>query len=120
MSKFILKDISTSGFLICYGPLLIIIYSSCGLTTALGIFYIFFGFKAAICSHRDIRLYYKLNSSSDSQIYGSYINLKTRLACEKSRYWQTEVEQVKRRARIDLLEKKLATANRDPYRSLPN
>ncbi len=119
MPKDFLADISTGFALITSGPLLFLNSSSLGLETALGIFYMFFGFSVALASGKTvIALSHKPDIIAPELPSG--LNLKTRLALEKARYHQIEFQQAQRFARICNLEAQIAKQNPNPYRMAAN
>lgn len=119
MHKDFLADISTGFVLITSGPLLLLNSTTLGLETALGIFYMFFGFSVSRISCKEIFAIPRLTEAAYSEPVSS-LNIKTRLAQEKAHYHRVSMEQAKRRARICQLEDSLANENPNPYRASAN
>jgi hypothetical protein len=120
MPKSCIKDMSTSGLLILTGPCLIIVYSSCGLATALGIFYFFFGITTAFADGKRAIISIHCNNTEQCPTIPIMISDRLRLAQEKQTFNQIAIEQLNRQARIRFFEDRVADQTKHPFRNLPS
>ncbi|MFZ6015359.1 MAG: hypothetical protein ACOYUZ_03310 [Patescibacteria group bacterium] len=116
MAKEIARGMTASVLLIISGNILIIAHSSCGLATALAIFYMFSGFRLALQNGKDAIIHIQV-TENDEEAATDSINDRVKLARERHAYNRLQIEQLRRLHRIHALETKIANESH-PYRDL--